>query len=283
MIKLEKEIVLIDIDKIIPYERNNKKHPKEQIDKLAKQIKTMGWDVPIVVDENNIILKGHGRLEAARQLKIKKVPCIIRTGLTEDQKKAVRIADNRISDLGEIDFVNLRLEMEELKNIDFDLELTGFDDWNIQDIQDNNENNISEKDTERDENKSEEVKENNYTKKIKSPIYEPKRENKPSLNELYDSSKAQKLIKEIQESNLPEDEKVFLSLAAYRHIVFNYENIAEYYAHSQKEAQNLIENSALVIIDFNKAIENGFVVLTEELADAYKQNLEIIKGANEDE
>ncbi len=63
-----------------------------------------------------------------------------------------------------------------------------------------------------------------------------------------------------------------MKLAAYRHVVFNYQNIAEYYAHSSPETQNLIENSAMVIIDFNKAIERGFVKLTEDLAEAYKND-----------
>jgi len=78
------------------------------------------------------------------------------------------------------------------------------------------------------------------------------------------------LIFDIQQSNLPEDEKKFLMTAASRHIVFDYGKIANYYAHSSKEAQELMENNALVIIDFNKAIENGLVRLTEEINEMFE-------------
>ena len=119
------------LSEIKPYERNNKKHPKSQIDKLRKQIEANGFDVPIVIDENNVIIKGHGRYICLKEMKAEKVPCIIRTDLTENQKKAARIADNKLSEIAEVDLDNLKFEMEELKNINFDVELTGFDDFSI--------------------------------------------------------------------------------------------------------------------------------------------------------
>jgi len=76
-------------------------------------------------------------------------------------------------------------------------------------------------------------------------------------------------VSESESSQLPEDEKQFLRSAAERHKVFNYENIAEYYAHSSKDCQELMEDSALVIIDFNKAIENGFVKMSREISEVY--------------
>jgi hypothetical protein len=108
-----------------------------------------------------------------------------------------------------------------------------------------------------------------YTKKIESPIYEPKG-TKPEIADLYDLKKANEMIEKISASDFPKDVKSFLTLAAYRHVVFNYENIAEFYAHSPAKIQDFMESSALVIIDFNKAIENGFVVLTEKIAEAYR-------------
>jgi hypothetical protein len=142
------EIKYISIDEIKPYERNNKKHPQNQIDKLKKQVEIHGWDVPIVVDENNIIIKGHGRLEAAKQLNMKTIPCIIRTDLTEDQKKAARIADNKLSELAEIHFDNLKIEMEELKLVDFDVQLTGFDDFSMLNVFSQEENKDEDEDSE---------------------------------------------------------------------------------------------------------------------------------------
>jgi hypothetical protein len=108
--------------------------------------------------------------------------------------------------------------------------------------------------------------------KVDSPVYTPTGE-KPSIGDLFQLETAEKLIAEIDASDLPEDEKRFLRFAAYRHVVFDYRNIAEYYAHSSAKTQEMMENSALVIIDFNKAIELGFVQMTKDLAEAY-QNAE---------
>lgn len=111
-------------------------------------------------------------------------------------------------------------------------------------------------------------KDNAYTKKIQAPIYEPKGE-KPSLGELMDQKKTMELSAEIESTDIPEELKTFLRAAAHRHTVFNYEKIAEYYAHAPADIQALMEKSALVIIDFGKAIENGFVAMTKEIAEAY--------------
>ena len=107
-----------------------------------------------------------------------------------------------------------------------------------------------------------------YTSKIEAPVYEPKNR-KPNLRELYNKDKTAWLILEIKKSNLPISEKKFLIDAAKRHIVFNYEKIADYYAHATPEMQRLMEESALVIIDFESAIEGGFVQLCERMKEQY--------------
>jgi hypothetical protein len=111
-------------------------------------------------------------------------------------------------------------------------------------------------------------KENPYTVKVEAPIYEAKNE-KPTIEMLFNDLRYIELIGEIEKSNISNEEKHFLKIAALRHIVFDYEKIADYYAHSDKYTQNLMENSALVIIDFNKAIELGYVRLSEEVAKQY--------------
>lgn len=116
--------------------------------------------------------------------------------------------------------------------------------------------------------------EQKYSKKIESPIYDPCHE-KPNILMLYDTIKTKRMIREIDSSNLPEDEKDFLRAAAWRHSVFNYERIADYYAHSNKTMQRLIEESALVIIDFDSAIERGYVRLCDDIR---KQYLEEYNG-----
>lgn len=107
-----------------------------------------------------------------------------------------------------------------------------------------------------------------YTTKIGAPIYEPKNK-QPHLLELLDKSKTHRLMKEIDASNLSYDEKNFLIDAARRHTIFNYEKIADYYAHASKEMQTLMERSALVIIDFEKAIEYGYVKLSDDIRKQY--------------
>ena len=103
-----------------------------------------------------------------------------------------------------------------------------------------------------------------YTKKIKSPIYKIKGD-KPKLDELVQPNKFRELIKNIDETVAPEGVKKFLRMAATRHLIFDYAKIAEYYANSPPKIQELFEQSALVIIDFDKAIEGGFVQMNKRL------------------
>lgn len=116
---------------------------------------------------------------------------------------------------------------------------------------------------------SEVIGEDAYTKKINIPVYEPS-ERKPELKELCDTSKRDELVAQIDKTNIPSEVKRFLKLAAERHNVFNYEKIADFYAQADADVQDLMERLALVIIDFDKAIENGFVRLSEELAQQYE-------------
>ena len=112
-----------------------------------------------------------------------------------------------------------------------------------------------------------------YSKKITTPIYTPS--GRPtSIYECYDHQKYLRMIHRINLSNVSDEEKEFLRLAATRHIAFNYERIADYYASASKEMQELMEQSALVIIDFDKAIELGFVQLNENMRRLYEQELD---------
>lgn len=116
--------------------------------------------------------------------------------------------------------------------------------------------------------KDEQEQEHKYSNKIEAPIYEPSHV-KPHIVTLCDASKTRTLIREINDSILPEEEKEFLRRAAWRHTVFNYERIADYYAHASAEMQRLMERSALVIIDFDRAIEDGFVKLCDDIREQY--------------
>lgn len=96
---------------------------------------------------------------------------------------------------------------------------------------------------------------------------------KVSIEDCIDDKKTKELISNIEKANITDKEKEFLKLAAYRHLVFNYNDIAEYYANADKEVQKLMEDSALVIVDINDAIANGFLKLYD--------NLDKIEGKNE--
>lgn len=109
-----------------------------------------------------------------------------------------------------------------------------------------------------------------YTGKVDAPIYEPSHA-RPHLLFCCDETKTRTLIREIEASGLPNDEKAFLRAAAWRHAVFHYERIADYYAHATPEMQRFMEASALVIIDFGAAIEQGFVGLCNDIRTQYME------------
>lgn len=110
---------------------------------------------------------------------------------------------------------------------------------------------------------------NTYARKIERPVYEPKREERPALVECVNTEKYALMLEAINEAKVSEEEKDLLRLCATRHIQFNYQNIAEFYCHSSPEVQSLMEQSALVIIDFRAAIEQGYIRLSEEIAQNY--------------
>ena len=117
------KIEYILVDKLVPYERNAKKHPRDQIERIAASLREFGFRQNLVVDKNNVVVVGHGRLEAAKLLGLDKVPCERVDDLTEDQIRAYRLVDNRVAE-GEID---LEIELDELENIDMDLTDFGLD------------------------------------------------------------------------------------------------------------------------------------------------------------
>lgn len=243
------------IDKFIDYAHNPRKND-HAVEQVAQAIQTFGFKVPVIVKSSGEVVDGHLRLKAARHLGLTEIPVIFADDLTDAQIKAFRISVNRQAELADWDMDLLKLELQELDELGFDSSLSGF---LLADL----EAPTSEAD--------EAIV--NYSRKITSPIYKPTQD-KPAIKDLFDIKKTRKLIKEIKAALIPDNEKEFLIFAAYRHIIFNYHNIAEYYAHSEQPTQELMEDSALVIIDFNKAIENGFVVLTNELAEEFTNEQE---------
>lgn len=237
------------IERLTPYARNARTHSDAQVAQLAASIREWGWTTPILVSPDGGVIAGHGRLLAARQLGMVNVPVIVAEGWSEAKTRAYVLADNQLALQAGWDNELLALELGELGELGFDLDLTGFAADEIAALTPGG---------------TEGLDGDTYTTKIKAPIYEIKGE-KPKVSELFDDAKTRTLVAEINAAALPPDVSAFLRLAAERHTVFNFRNIAEFYAHADAQTQALFGRSALVIIDFDKAIENGFVHLTERL------------------
>lgn len=240
----------IPINDLIPQARNSRTHSPEQIAQIAASIREFGFTNPVLIDKDGTIIAGHGRVMAARKLDLATVPCLRLGHLTPQQVRAYVIADNKLALNAGWDEEMLKAELDGLKEEGQDLELTGFSKEELEELFSNVEDILGD----------------NYTHKVDSPVYTPKGD-KPAIAELVDSGHAKKLISEIEEAELPEDVAQFLKAAAARHFVFNYEKIAEFYCHADKKTQELMENSALVIIDFRKALQMGYAKLKTDLAD----------------
>ena len=122
----------LEIEKITPYAKNPRKN--QDIDKVASSIKEYGFQQPIVLDKDNIIIVGHTRFSAAKKLGLKKVPCLIADKLTDSQVKAYRIADNRVAEESKWDNELLNLELIELQKDNIDLENLGFENAELEKI-----------------------------------------------------------------------------------------------------------------------------------------------------
>lgn len=142
------EIVYKKVDELIPYINNSRTHSDEQIKQIASSIKEYGFTNPVLIDEDNGVIAGHGRIEGAKLLNMVEVPCIVLEGLTEAQKKAYVIADNKMALNAGWNEELLKLELESLKELEFDLELTGF---NLDELNDIFELDEEEKEVEEDD------------------------------------------------------------------------------------------------------------------------------------
>jgi ParB-like chromosome segregation protein Spo0J len=128
------KIQYLPIDNLVPYQRNPRTHSEEQIEQIAASIREFGFTNPILIDANQGIIAGHGRFAAAKELGLDKVPCIDLSHMTDEQKRAYIIADNKLTLNGGWNEELLRLELTDLKELGANLELTGFDAMELADI-----------------------------------------------------------------------------------------------------------------------------------------------------
>jgi ParB-like chromosome segregation protein Spo0J len=129
-----RQIEARDIDSLIPYANNARTHSAEQVSQVAASIKEFGFTNPVLIDEQGGIIAGHGRVMAAKKLGLAEVPCVVLDGLSEAQKKAYIIADNKLALNSGWDADMLKVEMERLGELGFDLSLTGFDDIELSEL-----------------------------------------------------------------------------------------------------------------------------------------------------
>ena len=234
---MQLQVEYVDISTIKPYKGNAKEHPREQIEQIKKSITELGNLDPIGIWHNEIV-EGHGRYEALKQLGYTDIPVIRLDSLSDEQRRAYTLIHNQLTMNSGFDLDALKVELDNIGEIDMREFGFSLDD-------------LTEDET--------------YTRKIEPPTYEPTEETAPGIDELCDKSKYDDLLRYIDNAGIPQDIADFLRLAATRHIVYDYGRIAEFYAHQPKEIQELMESSALVIIDYDKAVANGFVKLTNEL------------------
>jgi ParB-like chromosome segregation protein Spo0J len=261
-VQMAERIQLWPTSKLVPYVRNPRTHSDEQVRQIAKSMQEFGFTNPILVDSDAGIIAGHGRLKAAQLLNLSQVPVICLDHLTEDQKRAYVIADNRLAEQSGWDYDLLTFELRELQQANFDMDAIGFSDEELLAI----DLGLEPADEEQEDGEP-----GAYTQKVVTPIYEPS-DQCPDVADLWDRSKADRLQAQIRQAKLPSELQQFLLDAAERFVVFRFDRIADYYAHTTRPVQDLIEESALVLIDFDKAIENGFVQLNADVEAAFAED-----------
>lgn len=125
------------VNDLIPYVNNARNHPPQQIEKIASSMREFGFVNPVIIDSKNNVIAGHGRIEAAKKLGLDEVPCLLVDHLSDAQRKAYILADNRIQLDSDWNEDLLKIELEGLEDLDFDLSLTGFDETELDTLFDN--------------------------------------------------------------------------------------------------------------------------------------------------
>lgn len=234
-----------------PY-ANNPRRNDEAVPAVAESIATFGFKVPIVARPDGEILAGHTRYKAALRLGLKEVPVLVADDLDDMKAKAFRLADNKVAEAAEWDVAALAKELED---IDLGMEAFGFE--------------------EEDYTGRVDVDGETYSVKVETPVYEPKRGVPPTVEKMVEWEKAEALAARVDKlEGVPEDVRTFLRFACYRFVKFHFDEIAEFYCHASLEVQRMMEDLALVIIDFNRATELGFVRLTDTFRELMKSEEE---------
>lgn len=252
-------------DRIVGFERvaanqlqahpyNARTHPAAQRESLRGSLDTLGWIAPVIINRrSNFCIDGHARIEEALTKNENMLLPVVYVDLADHEEAQA---------LASYDFITTMADYSK-DNLGLLLNLVETDDERVMGtmsrLAEDNDLYFGADGVSLDDSR--------YSREIEAPIYEPSRE-KPQISDLYDDSRTQELIEAIESSaHLDEQEREFLKVAARRHTVLNFSKIADFHAHSNPAVQKLMEDSALVIIDFDRAIELGFVKLTHQIAD----------------
>lgn len=222
---------------------------QKQLKALTKNIERYGFIIPIITNKNLLIADGEHRLKASKKLGMKNVP-VVRLDIDTVDRKILRQVLNKLRGTHQED--KDEEEIQRIINADReeDLNVLLGENEKIQRIIDD----INQED----------IQSTKYTQKIETPQYVPTGK-KPSIQDLINTEKYEQLKKQVQQADIEKDLKNFLLLTATRHIQFNYENIAEFYAHQPAKIQRLMEQQVLIIIDFNDAVEQGYTRFTKNI------------------
>lgn len=246
----------VPIASLRQHPRNANRGHEESIE---ESISTTGFYGRVIVNRRTgYIVAGNHRYKVAQKLGMERIP-VEWIDVDEDTELRILLADNRTGRLGADDPEALVSLLQELRDGEKSLQGTGYTAGDIETLV-----GILETTSEQTVLPEEEPLPPYHKRNTSSPVYEPKGE-QPAVWELSNRQKTEALLTEIQEHDLPEDVEQFLKVAAFRHTVFDYAKIAEYYCHAPAEVQRLMEKSALVVIDFESAIHNGFVELCKEI------------------
>jgi len=248
----------VPIEQLKPNPRQVNTHNERSIAAIARSLKRHGQKKNAVANRKGEMVAGWGTVLAAAERNGWTHLAVVFSDEDDQGLDEYALEDNRTAQLSEFDEEALAKELERLSDIGSEIDDLGWNDDEIKELLKSTENPPNNEDDQ-------------YTKKITAPIYKPTGD-KPLVKDLFDKEKSDALVREIEKSDIPDDEKAFLIEAAKRHTVFNYHRIADYYAHSGPKVQRLMEDSALVIIDFGRAIELGYVKLSEEIAAQYLED-----------
>lgn len=257
---------MVNVEALTPWAGNPRVNT-HAVSRVADSITRFGFAAPILARrENGEVIAGHTRLLAAKSLGLRSVP-VRYLDLSERDAHMLAVADNKLGEIADWDATLADVLSE------FSLEesaLIGFGPGELEAIGAAIDNAVHSADAD-----APAALDKTYTQKIQTPVYEPTGPC-PELSALTHDQKTAELLVAIDRAELADDVKTFLRIAATRHTVFRYSKIAEYYAHADEITQDLMERSGLVIIDYDKAVENGFVHLSSQLA-------ALAGGASDDE